>query len=276
MKTFLVVLTVFLILLSCVIAIGYAVSLSVQTEEFALSLSSVSPSSGKTIKIVHVSDLHYPDSFLSLQETADLIKEQAPDVIVFTGDIADGNANEEEISALSTFFSSLSSLCPCFLVIGNHEIGSKRLDLFLSTAKSGGIRALLNETVSLTIKGEELAFLGLSDGYPYEEKTFSSLPNLSGKRKILLTHRPEKFDFYVSAPEAIRPDLIFAGHAHGGIARLGNVALYAPNQGLFPRYTSGLYETDGVKMIVSRGMGVSGADFRVFNKYHLPVVTLSL
>ena len=47
-------------------------------------------------------------------------------------------------------------------------------------------------------------------------------------------------------------DLVVAGHAHGGQIRIGNQGLYAPGQGLFPRYTRGL--ADG-RMIISAGAG---------------------
>lgn len=257
-----------IITVTVILAAGYAASRKLETEEIKLAPDAAG------IRIVHISDTHFPDCFVSSNTLEKTIKELNPDCIVFTGDIADGNATREDISALGSFFNSLSAVCPCYLVIGNHEIGSEELNYFVSLARKSRINVLLNEITFARIKNTDLAFIGLSDGYKYEEKTFPSVPELAGRTKILLTHRPEKFDSYIAASETIRPDIVFSGHAHGGLFRIGKSALYAPNQGLFPKYTSGLYEKEGVKMIVSRGLGVSGVDFRCFNKYHIPIVTL--
>ena len=70
-------------------------------------------------------------------------------------------------------------------------------------------------------------------------------------------------------------DLIFTGHAHGGLFRFPFVkGLYAPGQGFFPEYTSGKYELDGSEMIVSRGVGNSGYTRRFGDNFHLISVTL--
>ena len=53
-------------------------------------------------------------------------------------------------------------------------------------------------------------------------------------------------------------DLVLAGHAHGGQIRIREQGVYAPGQGLFPRYTKGV--VDG-RMIVSAGAG---------NPVHMP------
>ena len=83
----------------------------------------------------------------------------------------------------------------------------------------------------------------------------SELPQLDGKGPIdiLLCHYPtDPSDF---AQRGV--SLVFSGHAHGGQARIPllDIPLYAHGEGLFPRYTSGLYQEDGVSMIVSRGLG---------------------
>lgn len=66
--------------------------------------------------------------------------------------------------------------------------------------------------------------------------------------KILLCHHPEYYDRYLANTNI---DLILAGHAHGGQIRIGSRGVYAPGQGFFPKYVSGLYHN---RMIVSRGI----------------------
>jgi Predicted phosphohydrolases len=70
-------------------------------------------------------------------------------------------------------------------------------------------------------------------------------------------------------------DLVFCGHAHGGQIRLPVVkGLYAPHQGVNPKYTEGMHEQNGTTMVVSRGLGNSRFPFRVFN--HPEVVAVEL
>ena len=80
---------------------------------------------------------------------------------------------------------------------------------------------------------------------------FEMLPNTFD---VLLSHRPEFLTEY--ADEQL--DLVLSGHAHGGQVRLPFIGgLVAPNQGVFPTYTAGLYEEQNTSMVVSRGLGNS-------------------
>lgn len=89
--------------------------------------------------------------------------------------------------------------------------------------------------------------------------------------RLLLVHRPEDFAGY--ARDGI--DLVLAGHAHGGQWRLPVVGgVYAPSQGLFPRYASGKHAMGPTTMVVSRGLGNSDFPLRLNNRPELVVVTL--
>ena len=89
---------------------------------------------------------------------------------------------------------------------------------------------------------------------------------------MLLSHRPELFDTYVSSGV----DLVLSGHAHGGQFRFLQKGFVAPNQGLLPEYTSGLYTLNGTQMIVSRGLGNSIIPMRVNNRPEVITVTLRI
>ncbi len=71
--------------------------------------------------------------------------------------------------------------------------------------------------------------------------------------RLLLSHKPEHFPLRVRARDI---DLTISGHAHGGQIRLLGHGLYAPNQGVLPRYTQGLYFEE--RLLVSCGAANTG------------------
>ena len=71
-------------------------------------------------------------------------------------------------------------------------------------------------------------------------------------------------------------NLVLSGHAHGGQFRLPFIGgLIAPDQGLFPEYTSGVYEENKTKMVVSRGLGNSIIPLRFNNRPELIFIELT-
>ena len=68
-------------------------------------------------------------------------------------------------------------------------------------------------------------------------------------------------------------DLVLSGHAHGGQIRLFGHGLFAPGQGIFPKYTKGLY--DG-RLIVSTGLKPKeGLIPRINNKRQIVVIDIA-
>ena len=89
--------------------------------------------------------------------------------------------------------------------------------------------------------------------------------------QILLVHRPEKLKLYAQ----YSPDLILAGHAHGGQVRIPFVGgLVAPGQGFWPLYTSGVHREKNSALVISRGLGNSVVPQRLFNRPELVLITL--
>lgn len=87
---------------------------------------------------------------------------------------------------------------------------------------------------------------------------------------VLMVHEPQFIDDYARCGA----DLIVSGHAHGGQIRIPgtDIGLFAPEQGVFPIYTSGVHEKGDSKMVISRGLGNSIFPFRVFNRPEVVVI----
>lgn len=111
----------------------------------------------------------------------------------------------------------------------------------------------------------------LSEESALIEGTLQTLTEDSAAYSILLSHRPELFDVYVRH----QIDLVFSGHAHGGQFRLPFIGgLIAPDQGLFPTYTAGIYEEENTQMVVSRGLGNSIIPIRFHNRAEIVLIEL--
>ncbi|MGX8705934.1 MAG: metallophosphoesterase, partial [bacterium] len=90
---------------------------------------------------------------------------------------------------------------------------------------------------------------------------------------VLLAHRPEYAELYAECGF----DLVLSGHAHGGQWRVPGLlnGLFAPNQGLFPKYTGGVYQIDDTTMVVSRGLARESTRVpRFYNRPELVIVEL--
>ena len=227
-------------------------------------------------KIAHISDLHNTEFGNNNNRLLTLIKDSCPDIIVITGDIVDSRKTDVQIA--SDFINNASRIAPVYYVTGNHEARVNEENRIDNVALDENITILHNEDV-LIQKGEsEIQIIGVDDP-DYVSVTYSEdymnyeLEKYSNDKhfKILLSHRPELFDAYVSN----NIDIIFSGHAHGGQFRLPFVGgIIAPHQGLFPKYDSGLYTENNTNMVVSRGIGNSIFPFRINNPPEIIIVTL--
>ena len=217
-------------------------------------------------RIVHVSDLH--NSWL-WEQVIDKLQQTQPDVICITGDLID--RRKTNVDRALAFVAEAIKIAPCYYITGNHEelVSQTIYEELLEGLNALGVHVLLDEEVILEKDGAQIALVG----YQWrKDPAVDQLSDFDGYR-ILLAHRPESFEDYVSSGY----DLILSGHAHGGQVRLDYIGgIYAPGQGLFPKYDSGIYTSDAASMIVSRGIGNSSFPIRFNNRPEVIVVTLSI
>lgn len=239
------------------------------------------PDSFDEFKIAQISDLHNREFGEKNLKIIKILKAERPDIIVITGDLVD--SSRANIDIAMTFVKQAMKIAPCYYVTGNHEawIGKTYMELENQLVKAGVV-VLHDEVISFFREDESIYIIGLDDpDFTYGESYFqysifqSKLcdMNLPEGFKILLSHRPEEFDAYVSNGV----DLVLSGHAHGGQFRLPFVGgIVAPNQGLFPEYDAGVYTKSKTTMIVSRGIGNSIIPIRINNRPEVVIVRLHL
>lgn len=231
------------------------------------------PSHFEGFRITQVSDLHDALFGKKQERLVQQVRQTKPDAIFITGDLIDSNRYHLEQSLAAV--KELVKIAEVYYVIGNHEVATNEVSDIYDALKEYGVHILANNAMLLERQGQHLAIAGIEDplmGVTTEEALHEALqPIPSEVMTVLLSHRPERFSVYVENPV----DLVFTGHAHGGQIRLPFIGgLVAPGQGLLPQYTAGVYEEEGTKMVVSRGLGNSVIPYRVFN---LPeIVTVEL
>lgn len=239
------------------------------------------PSAFSGFRIAQISDLHNAEFGEDNVKLLQLLSECDPDIIMITGDIVDANRTDIEIAL--AFAGGAVKIAPTYYVTGNHEAAISQYNVLKSGLEAAGVTVLEDEAVSLDRDGESVTLIGLSDpdatikGDLFGEvpaMISSKLGNLIGGKggyTILLSHRPELFETYVSSDI----DLVLSGHAHGGQFRMPFMGgLIAPNQGLFPKYDAGVYTEGNTNMIVSRGLGNSIIPIRFNNRPEIILIEL--
>jgi len=237
------------------------------------------PSSFNDYKIAQISDFHNTKSKRLTNSLIRKLKQEQPNIIVITGDLID--AKKTDIEVATHFIEEISKIAKIYYVTGNHEVSTKDYEKLKENLISNNVTILENKSIFIKEKEEEINLLGIDDPSIIRDSfiddstiTRTNLENISydkEKYSILLSHRPELFDTYVQS----NIDLILTGHAHGGQIRIPFIGgVIAPNQGIFPKYTSGVLKKDSTTMIISRGIGNSILPFRINNRPELVIITL--
>ena len=231
-------------------------------------------------RIAHISDLHNAELGDSNEKLLSMLREAEPDIIAITGDLIDSRNTNIEVAL--AFAEEAMKIAPCYYVTGNHEARVSEYAELKVGLEAAGVVVLENERTEIEQTGKTITILGVDDpsfntDYLFGDSasvvsnTLAEISTVDDGFTVLLSHRPELFDTYV----ACGMDLTLSGHAHGGQFRLPFVGgLVAPNQGLFPKYDSGLYTSGSTNMIVSRGIGNSLLPFRFNNRPEVILIEL--
>ncbi len=230
------------------------------------------PESFSGYKIAQVSDLHNAQFGKNNEKIINILKNADVDMIVITGDYLD--SRNTHISVCLSLAKEMVKIAPVYYINGNHEprVIGEYTTMKIELEKMG-VTVLENQWTEIEKNGEKITLSGLYDvGYLMKRDIDIELGKINTQKEgynILLAHRPDFFEKYSDY------DLVFSGHSHGGQVRLPFIGgLFAPGQGVFPKYDGGLYTSDTTTMVVSRGLGNSVFPVRINNKPEIVVVTL--
>ena len=231
----------------------------------------------KPVRLILLADLH--GCFYGENQSGILgkINSLRPDAVVMAGDMLD---DALPAAGTTTLLSALSKKYPCYYAMGNHEVRRGGVNKIKKQVRLLGVTVLDGKSERLkTPSGGELIICGADDPMAGKKQFLRQLDaalrnNDQNRYTVLLSHRPELLPVY----SKFGFDLALTGHAHGGQWRVPFLinGVFAPHQGLFPKYAGGAYHENGTDMVVSRGLAKNSAPPlpRIFNPPELVVVDI--
>jgi len=241
---------------------------------------------GEKYTFVCIADLHecsFGNENEKLFSAIDRIK---PDGIMIPGDLAEASVKADPGETMYFLFKLRKKYPNIFYSPGNHERKifervkyTRQMVVLQRGLERAGVSLMRNTSADINA----IRIYGLDLNHDYYRRVIKrEVPDgmircLLGNRdrtkfNIMLAHDPDHFPEYVKW----KPDLILSGHVHGGLIRIPKVGgLISPAYRLFPRYDSGMYEKDGVKMIVSRGAGSHTFNIRINNPPEILKIVIS-
>jgi predicted MPP superfamily phosphohydrolase len=154
--------------------------------------------------------------------------------------------------------------CPVVAIMGNHDYWSTVPRKVVEAFRESKVKMLLNQTFEL----DGVTIAGLDDAIQRAQSYEFFPAGTVSKSLIALFHEP---DFVKDMPKHV--SLQISGHSHGGQVCLPfGKSMYTPYGAR--KYVAGFYPDARVPLFVSRGVGTTGPDYRLFCAPEVSVLTL--
>ena len=222
------------------------------------------------LTIVQLSDIHAGALMTEarMRRIARAAMELQPDVVALTGDMLDVSALAA--APFSRAFGELRGKLGTYAVLGNHDYFAGPRAGEQAVRDAGAV--LLRNSGARIERGKGTLFIGGVDdpsrgglGVDPWSALRAAAP---GEPRIMLAHRPALFELCASQGA----QLVLSGHTHGGQIALSREWSLAR---LLGPYTMGLYERNGARLYVHRGMGTVGpAPVRLGSPPEIALLTL--
>jgi predicted MPP superfamily phosphohydrolase len=218
----------------------------------------------KPVRIVQISDIHLGIIVGGhrLNSILEKVRAAAPDILVSTGDLVDGQM--DNLEALAGMIREIQAPYGKYAVTGNHEVYAG-LDRSLNFTEKAGFKMLRGEGLHLS---NGITLVGVDD----PARPYRNLGN-DFEKNLLLKFPQDTFTVYLKHQPVVAQDTIglfdlqLSGHTHKGQIFPFQLAVR-----LFYRNHSGLTRLDDRSWLyVSRGSGTWGPPVRFLSP---PEVTL--
>lgn len=246
-----------------VVAAGIINFNTIRLSEYNITLPYNLPGTGK-MRIAFVSDFHLnertPAGFV--RSFAGKVEEADPDLLLFGGDIVEGNIEDKNMVLFESIINGLKVKYGKYGILGNHEHYSGHTDgTFFERA---GI-VLLIDTV-IKIDGS-FYLAGRNDSHREQRKTVEDLllQRAAELPVILLDHRPTDME----AIDRVHIDIALSGHTHNG--QLFPINLIT---GKIYELSWGHLKKGNTHFFVSSGIRLWGPPVRTAGKSEIMVINI--
>ena len=230
------------------------------------------------IKVCHISDIHVGSlkNRLAVRGGIDMILNEKPDIILFTGDLVNDRASE--LKGWGDDLSKIKAPLGVFSVLGNHDYGeysdwkdnnakNKNFNDLLYSQKEFGWNLLRNENTNIEVDGQRLNIIGVENWASSRFQQYGDLDSAykgieEENFKLLMSHNPSHWNAEVTN-NFKDIDLTLSGHTHGlqyGID-IGKFRV-SPVRLAYKQWAD-LYSSNDQFIYVNRGFGFMGYPGRV-------------
>jgi predicted MPP superfamily phosphohydrolase len=225
----------------------------------ALPIANLAPKL-EGLRIVQLSDLHVrPTWFPAYDQVIARLASDPPDLVVVTGDFVEARADHRPARpVLERFLSQVTSRLGVFGILGNHDG-----DLLASRLGAMRLTLINGRTARLESDAAAVELIGLP-GVHRRDLSPQFISGIAPKRpadlRIVLSHYPDA----IRKLSALQPDIVMAGHTHGGQVCLPGGFAPLTHDSLPRRLCSGIHRYEGSWLVISRGMGFATWRIRTF------------
>jgi len=183
---------------------------TIRTTEYRITLPGKS-SEISNLRIAFVSDFHLQEStgIHFVENFASKIAAIRPDLMLFGGDIVEGDRRSEKMASFERILSSIKAKYGVYGVLGNHEhyAGHDEGSFF----SNSGIVILRD---SIVVTGNSFVVAGRNDSHTRTRKSVEEIMGTipDSLPVILMDHRPT----VIGQIGSHSPDVVLSGHTHNG------------------------------------------------------------
>jgi len=212
------------------------------------------------LRIIHLTDLHFrPYWGKAYDEILQAIRNAKPDLIFITGDFVESKWNRAPaLPFVKRFIDGLEARAGIFGVLGNHDSD------FMTTHLADGKMTLLYRAHAELHAHDGMVELIGAPGVgriDLDDEFINHIPpHQSGALRIALSHYPDQ----IRRLSRLKPQLMFAGHTHGGQVCFPNGFPVMTHDSLPKSQSHGIHKFDQTQLIIGRGLGFSTLPVRAF------------